>query len=65
VDYCDDCGADLRQYQIHRVWTTREVLEEHGLASKLDNHKQKRKTTKDKLRDKQAKLEQAGQKRLL
>jgi len=65
VQYCEDCGADLSQYQIHRVWTAQEVAEELGIADKMENNKQPRKNTKDRLRDKQAKLEQAGQKRLL
>jgi len=63
ITHCEDCGADISDANIHRVWTTEEVMAEMGQPFNV--HKGKRQTHKDRVRQQKTRLEAAGQKRLL
>lgn len=63
ITTCEDCGADISEFDVHKVMTAEEYVEIHCVNNPI--LKQKRQTTKDRLATQKVKLEAAGQKRLL
>lgn len=64
ITNCEDCGADLWDYDIHQIWTAEEIVRDE-LGMTIQPEKKRRLTTKERLRNQKSKLEKMGQERLL
>lgn len=63
ITTCEDCGADISEFDVHKVMTAAEYVELYCVTP--EPGKQKRKTSKDRLLEQKIKLEAAGQQSLL